>query len=47
MSRHYALGTFKGKLEIKDKPRLKKRVSNKVNSMFHKASKGKVSNPRS
>ena len=43
----YDGGTSKGRLEIQDKPRFKKRVSNKVSSNFLKASKDRVSNPRS
>ena len=38
-------GSFKSSVEIQDKPRLKKRVSNKVLSKFPKARDDRMSNP--
>ena len=43
----YEKGTSKGTFKIQDMPRFMKRVSNKVHSNFPKASKDRVSNPRS
>ena len=39
-------GTSKGRIEIQDKCRLNKRVSNKVHSIFSKANKDKLSSPK-
>lgn len=44
-SNSYEGGISKCKLEIRNKPRFKKRVSNQVLSSFPKASKDMVSNP--
>ena len=43
----YEGGTSKGKMEIQDKPRFMKRISNLVPSNFPKAIKDRVSNARS
>ena len=40
-------GSSKGRLEIQDKPRFKKRFSNQVLSKFAKACDPSVSNPKS
>ena len=39
-------GSLKGRLEIQDKPRFKKWVSNNVTSKFSKARDDRVSNPK-
>ena len=36
----------RGRFEIQDKPRFKKRVSSQVPSKFHKARDDRVSNPK-
>ena len=46
-ARSFDGGSSKNRLEIEDKPRFKKRVSNKVSSKFPKASDDRVSNPKS
>ena len=43
----YEGGTSKGRLEIQDKSKFKKRFSNQVPSKFPKAHNDRVSNPRS
>ena len=43
----YEGSTSKGRLEIQDKPRFKKWVSNKFHSNIPKANKDRVSNPKS
>ena len=40
-------GSSKGSLDIKDKPRFKKRLSNQVPSMFPEAHDDRLSNPTS
>ena len=43
----YEGGSSKGRLNIQDKPRFKKRFSNQVSSRFTKARDDRVSNPTS
>ena len=43
----YERGTSKGRLEIKDKPRFRNRVSDHVPSNLLKSKKDRVSNPKS
>ena len=45
-ARSFDGGSSKNRLEIQDKPRFKKRVSNQVPSKFPKASGYRVSNPK-
>ena len=42
----YEGGTSKGKLEIQDTPKFKKRFSNQDSTKFPMSSKDRVSNPR-
>ena len=44
-ARSFDGGSSKGRLEIQDKPRFKKRVSNQVPFKFPKARDGRVTNP--
>ena len=46
-AKSYERGTSKSILKIKDKPRINKRVYNKVPSNFPKSNKDRVSNPKS
>ena len=46
-ARSYESGSSKGRLDIQDKPRSKKRFSNHVPSKFPKAHNDRVSYPKS
>ena len=45
-ARSFDGGFSKGKLEIQDKPKFKKRVSNQVPSYFHKSREDRVTNSK-
>ena len=45
-ARSFDAGSSKGRIEIQDKPRFKKRVSNQVPSKFPRARDYRVSNPK-